>query len=101
MTVEHQHGDVCKRAWAEAAGLREVDLVAELPALPFVVVELGRNSCVAVFGQPTATTGVADEEVPLLSGNVDLAPIGAENQVSDNTPQRLGLARHIPLLEGE
>lgn len=80
--VEEEHADVVERARTETATNGEVDAVAELAALPFVMVEFCRDSGEIALSVPTAATGSADEEVSLFTNDIDGLAIGADNEVT-------------------
>ena len=81
MAPKEEKGDVGQRAGTQAAALREVDAVAQAPALPLVVIQVGRHRGVPVLRPPAAAPGTADEELARPTGHVDGAAIRAQDQV--------------------
>src|SRR5882762_8721777 len=79
--VEEEHHHVGERAGAEATSDGQVDAVAELPPLPFTVIEVARDGRVAVLDAPAAAAVGADEELPKHPRDVDAPAVGAIDDV--------------------
>src|SRR5581483_11088936 len=80
--VEQHQDDVRERARPEAAALRQVDGVAQLPPLPLVVVELARHAGVATFDVAAASPMRADQDLPDLPRDVDELTVHACDEVA-------------------
>src|SRR6185295_3733283 len=82
LAVEEQERHVGERAGPEAAADREVDDIAEPPALPLAVEGLGGDGGEAVLGAAAAAAGGADEELAAEARHVDAPPVAAYHDVA-------------------
>ena len=80
--IEEEHADIVEGAGAEAAADGKVDAVAELAALPFVVIEVSGDGREVSLSMPAAAAGGTDEEVSLFTDDVDGFTIGADDEVT-------------------
>src|SRR5947209_4923163 len=85
MVVEEQHRHVGQRAGAETARLRQMDAVAQATALPFLVVEVLWYGRVAAIDMAAAAARRADEQLPLLAGDVDELAVFAVDEITGHT----------------
>ena len=82
LAVEEQQHHVGQRTGAKAAADGEVHDVAEPPALPLVVVEVGGHRRESVLRAPAAAPGGAHEELAARASHVDEAPVRPDDEVA-------------------
>ena len=82
LPVEQEQHHVGERAGPEAPPDGEVHDIAQAPALPLPVEEVGGHGGEAVLGAAAAAPARAHEEVPARTRDVDEAPVGTDDEVA-------------------
>src|SRR6202012_5491689 len=82
LPVEDEANNVCQCAWAETSALGEMNIVANLAAQPFFLVDVDRNCGITTFCNPAAATGIAVRQVRTVLHDVEGASIRSNDTLA-------------------